>query len=496
MTLPSELYSAAQVRQLEARLIAAGVSGQALMERAGASAYAFMRTRWPDFRSIGVVCGVGNNGGDGFVLARLARQGGLSVQVLVVGDATRVQAEAREALAQLRATGAPVHDFTPAALSACDLVVDALLGIGVRAPLSKPARDAIEAMNAAPLPVLSLDLPSGLHPDTGIALPAVHATATMTFVALKQGLFLEDGKDHAGEIVLEALGCDATLAAGLPPALCRLVDEHLQRALPPRPRKSHKGMFGKVVVVGGGTGMPGAVRLAAEAALRVGAGLVTVASRSEHLQVVVGNRPELMFRSVETAGDVAGAIAGADVVVLGPGLGRDHWARVVLTATLAAVAPESRLIVDADALNLMAEEVGRQHGDDWILTPHPAEAARLLKVATADIQRDRMAALAELCGQRGGTIVLKGATTLVGQSGRTTLVCDCGNAGMSVPGMGDVLAGAIAGIVAQCRDPYAAAAAAVLAHATAGDRCARAGLRGMLAMEVAQELRSAVAALP
>ena len=466
------------------------------MERAGAAAYACMRTRWPGLRSIGVVCGVGNNGGDGFVVARLAQQDGLAIKVLVVGDPMRGQAEAQQALARLRTSGASIREFHPSALDDCGLIVDALLGIGVRAPLSKQAGDAIDAMNAARLPVLSLDLPSGLHPDSGTALPAVRANATITFIALKQGLFLEDGKDHAGEVVLEQLGCDATLAAGLRPSLCRLGDEDLRRALAPRPRKSHKGMFGKVVVVGGGTGMPGAVRLTAEAALRVGAGLVTVASRSEHLQVIVGNRPELMFRSVETAGDVAGAVAGADVVVLGPGLGRDHWARVVLTATLAAVAPESRLVVDADALNLMAEEVGRQYGDDWILTPHPAEAARLLKVATADIQRDRVAALGDLCGQRGGTIVLKGATTLVGQTGRTTLLCDRGNAGMSAPGMGDVLAGAIAGFVAQGRDPYLAAAAAVLAHATAGDQCAKVGMRGMVAMEVAQELRAVLASLP
>ena len=496
MTLPSELFSAAQVRQLEARLIAAGVSGHALMERAGASAYAFMRRRWPGVKSVAVVCGVGNNGGDGFVVARLAQKDGLAVTVFVVGDPMRAQGEAREALEQLQSTGLAIRGLDAAALDECELIVDALLGIGVRAPLSRQARDAIEAMNAAAAPVLSLDLPSGLDPDSGVALPAVHADATLTFIALKQGLFLEDGKDHAGEVELEPLGCDATLAAGLTPSLCRLVEDHLHRALAPRPRNSHKGMFGKVVVVGGGTGMPGAVRLTAEAALRVGAGLVTVASRSEHLQVIVGNRPELMFRSVETAGDVAGAVADADVVVLGPGLGRDHWARVVLTATLAALAPESRLVLDADALNLMAEEVGRQYGDDWILTPHPAEAARLLKVATADVQRDRMGALVDLCGQRGGTIVLKGATTLVGQTGRTTLVCDCGNSGMSVPGMGDVLSGAIAGIVAQGRDPYLAAAAAVLAHATAGDRCARSGLRGMLAMEVAQELRAVLAPLP
>jgi NAD(P)H-hydrate epimerase len=241
--------------------------------------------------------------------------------------------------------------------------------------------------------------------------------------------------------------------------------------------------------------MPGAVRLAAEAALRVGAGLVTVASRPEHLQVVVGTRPELMFHSIAGARDVASAISGADVVLIGPGLGRDDWAREVLTAAFSTISADTRVVVDADALNLVATGVARQHCDHWILTPHPAEAARLLRVSTDDVQRDRMAALQNLCGQRGGTIVLKGANTLVGRDGEITRVCDRGNPGMAVPGMGDVLAGAIAGILAQGRDPFLAAAAAVFAHASAGDNCARAGLRGMLATDVALELRAVLAAL-
>lgn len=505
MKLPPELYSAAQLRQLEARLIAAGTSGQALMERAGTAAYACMRERWPRLNSIAVVCGGGNNGGDGYVLARHAAQAGLAVRVLVVGDTARIQGEARQALAQLRAAGAAARAFEPALLDGCELIVDALLGIGVRAPLSQPAIAVIEAINAAGLPVFSIDLPSGLDPDTGKALPAVRATATISFIALKQGLFLADGPDHAGELLLEPLACGAAGAEDVLPAMRRLTDQDLQRALAPRPRQSHKGRFGKVVIVGGGAGMPGAVRLAAEAALRVGAGLVTVASRPEHLQVIVSARPELMFRSIAAGSDISGAIAqaiaGADVVLVGPGLGRDHWAREVLGATFAALTSGMRLIADADALNLIAEGVGQKRSDQWILTPHPAEAGRLLRISTDDVQRDRVAALRTLCEQRGGTIVLKGAGTLVGREGEVTRLCDRGNPGMAVPGMGDVLAGAITGILAQIGDDrgqasFMAAAAGVHAHATAGDRCARSGLRGILAMDVAQELRAVLAALP
>jgi ADP-dependent NAD(P)H-hydrate dehydratase / NAD(P)H-hydrate epimerase len=471
MMLPPQLYSAAQVRQLEGRLIAAGTSGPVLMERAGAAAYACLRARWPAVKSIAVVCGGGNNGGDGKVVARLAQQDGLAVRILAVG-------------------------FEPAQLLGCELVVDALLGIGMRAPLSAQMVTAINAINGAGLPVLAIDLPSGLEPDSGKAAPAVRATATLTFIALKQGLFIGDGPDCAGEVMLEPLGIEAAMSADLEPALLRLTDADVPRSLAPRSRQGHKGQFGRVVVVGGGVGMPGAVCLAAESALRVGAGLVTVASRPEHLQVVVGTRPELMFHAIAGAGDVPRAIAGADVVLIGPGLGRDAWGREVLSATLSAVTPETRLVVDADALNLIAEGVGQQKRDGWILTPHPAEAARLLRTSTDEVQRDRMAALRTLCAQRGGTIVLKGATTLVGRSGEITRVCDRGNPGMAVPGMGDVLAGAIAGILAQGRDPFLAAAAAVHVHASAGDNCARAGLRGILATDVALEMRAVLAALP
>jgi NAD(P)H-hydrate epimerase len=472
MMLPPQLYSAAQVRQLEARLIASGTSGPALMERAGAAAYACMRARWPEVKSIAVACGGGNNGGDGLVVARLAQQEGLEVRIL------------------------SAHELASAKLAGCELIVDALLGIGMRAPLSAPMVAAIEVINGSGLPVLAIDLPSGLDPDTGKACPAVRATATITFIALKCGLFIGDGPDHRGQLLVEPLGAEPTWIDDLTPTLLRLTYQDLRLVLPPRPRQSHKGLFGKLVIVGGGAGMPGAVRLAAEAALRVGAGLVTVASRPEHLQVVVGTRPELMFRSIAGARDVAQAIAGADVVLIGPGLGRDDWAREVLTTTFSEIAANTRVVVDADALNLIAAGIARQHGDRWILTPHPAEAARLLRTSTDDVQRDRMAALQNLCGQRGGTIALKGANTLVGRAGEITRVCDRGNPGMAVPGMGDVLAGAIAGILAQGEDPFLAAAAGVFAHASAGDNCARAGLRGMVATDVALEMRAVLAALP
>lgn len=495
MGLPEEIYSAAQVRQMEAAAVADGIAGYTLMQRAGSAAFGALRQRWPLARSIVVVAGPGNNAGDGLVLARLARQAGLDVVVLLVGDVSALKGEARQACEELTAAGMQAQGFDAGVLARADVVVDALLGIGVRAPLRDVWVQVITDINACQRPVFSLDIPSGLDPDQGHALPAVHASATISFLGLKQGLFVGEGPEHTGEILFDGLRVAGAVAAGQP-ALLRLTHEDLARVLPPRPRQSHKSQFGRVLVVGGGAGMPGAVRLAAESALRVGAGLVTVASLPEHLPVVVGPCPELMFHAVRDATDVQSAVTTADVIALGPGLGRDGWAKSVLAAVLSARRSEQRLVVDADALNLIAAGHGPSRVADWVLTPHPGEAARLLGSSTAEVQADRLAALRALCEQRGGTVVLKGATSLVGHPGEVPRLCDRGNPGMSVPGMGDVLTGAIAGLLAQSAQVFAATGAAVYAHAVAGDRCARQGMRGVRALEVAQELRAVLAQFP
>ncbi len=254
-----------------------------------------------------MVAGPGNNGGDGLVLARLALQDGQTATVMLLGDAASLRGEAAQACADLLGVGGVVQGFDAALLGSADVVIDALLGIGVRAPLRADWQAAIVAMNDCGRPVFALDVPSGLDPDSGRALPAVRAAATISFIALKQGLYLGDGPDHAGELHFDAL--DAALPA-IQPALRRLTAHALAAALPPRPRQSHKSQFGRVVIVGGGTGMPGAARLAGEAALRVGAGLVTVASLPEHLEAVVGARPELMFAALRSAADVPAVLGG------------------------------------------------------------------------------------------------------------------------------------------------------------------------------------------
>ncbi|HXC57666.1 MAG TPA: NAD(P)H-hydrate epimerase, partial [Steroidobacteraceae bacterium] len=366
MTLPTAVYRAAAVRQIEQSAIAAGIPGYTLMQRAGAAALAHLRQLWPTTSSIVVVAGTGNNGGDGLVLARLARAAGIRTLVMMVGDPATLRGEARQALQDLQTVGMDLRPFDATELDSHDVIVDALLGIGVRAPLKPAWQAAIAAMNAAKRDILSLDTPSGLEPDTGCALPAVRATATLSFLALKTGLFLGEGPEYAGTLAFDALGV-TSMPDDLTPALQRLEQDCLATALPPRLRQSHKSMFGRVLIIGGGAGMPGAVRLAAESALLVGAGLVTVASRPEHLSVIVGTRPELMFQALSQGADVDEVLAQADVVALGPGLGRSDWGRELLQHVLAKRRLGQHLVVDADALNLIAEGMGLQRCDDWVL---------------------------------------------------------------------------------------------------------------------------------
>jgi ADP-dependent NAD(P)H-hydrate dehydratase / NAD(P)H-hydrate epimerase len=243
-----------------------------------------------------------------------------------------------------------------------------------------------------------------------------------------------------------------------------------------------------VLIVGGGVGMPGAVRLAGEACLRVGAGLVTVAVAPENVPAIAAGRPELICLPLSDAQALDDTFARADVIAIGPGLGRTPWARSALERVLRAGKP---LVVDADGLNIVAESQAPARGD-WVLTPHPGEAARLLGTETGDIQRDRLAALERLVSRYGGTIVLKGAGTLVGAPGRVPALCERGNPGMATAGMGDVLTGTIAGILAQSRDAWLAARVGVLVHAMAGDAAARTGERGLIAGDVARELRNCV----
>ncbi|MEZ5487414.1 MAG: NAD(P)H-hydrate dehydratase [Steroidobacteraceae bacterium] len=490
MALPTAIYSTRQVRDLDQHAICEqGVPGYTLMKRAGEASLRIMRTRWPMAHHIAIVCGSGNNAGDGYVLARFAQAAGLDVRVLAVADPQGLRGDARRAWQDFVASAGEVEPWGggAAGLVSGDVVVDALLGTGLEGPVRPAFAAAIAAINACGRPVFALDIPSGLSGDTGLPLgAAVRADCTITFVGLKTGLYLGDGPEYCGTIFFDDLEVTAPERDSLRPRLQRILESEIGTALPRRPRAAHKGSFGRVLVIGSGPGMPGATRLAGEAALRVGAGLVTVLAAPECALAVAGGRPELIVHALEDPQAIDEHLARADVIAIGPGLGRCNWAQRVFARVIDTPKP---LIVDADALNLLAAQACTARGN-WVLTPHPGEAARLLGVDTAAIQSDRLGALDALVGRYGGIVVLKGAGTLVGGTGRVAAICERGNPGMAAPGMGDVLTGAIAGIAAQVGDTWTATRVGVLVHAMAGDAEARNGERGLLASEVAQEIRT------
>jgi hydroxyethylthiazole kinase-like uncharacterized protein yjeF len=486
--LPERVWSAAQVRELERIALDAGATEYDLMCRAGAAALRVLLGRWPAARSIAVVCGGGNNAGDGLVVARLAHAAGYDVRALLVVPAERLKGAAAQAAAACRAAGLELAAFAAAGLDNAQVIVDALLGTGLARAVEGDFRAAVDAVNAAGTPVLALDVPSGLDADTGWPSPvAVHASATVTFLGLKQGLFLGGAADYCGELELADLELPPELGDGVAAPMKRLAIDELARALPRRPRSAHKGSCGKLLLVGGGPGMPGAIRLAAEAALRVGAGLVYVATHRDSVASVLAGRPEIICRSVASAKDLEDLVAAVDGVVLGPGLGQSAWAYRLWRQLVHTNLP---LVLDADGLNLLAAEPIER--DNWLLTPHPGEAARLLPAATVEsVQRDRLGSARALAQRYRAVAILKGPNTLIASQRRDEpiRVCDRGNPGMATGGTGDVLAGTLGALLVQTGDIEQAARAGVLLHALAGDDAAKAGERGTVAGDLLPHLR-------
>lgn len=475
------LYQVEQIRRFEAAAIRMGTTGQVLMERAGQAAWNILRQYWPHAHHITICCGTGNNGGDGFVLARLAKEAGVSVQVLLVGHETKIKNEAKTALLALKAANQIISPFTPdLILEDTELIVDALLGTGFKEPLALEYEAAIDAIHHARKPILAMDIPSGLHPDTGVfQTKAIHATVTITFVGLKQGFFTADGLDCVGQLEWHDLNLSVSLEQSETPSAWRLSPKTLGHFLPPRARNVHKKQFGHVLVVGGNKGFSGAVLLSGRAALSVGAGLVTIATHPLHAASLNVCYPELMCHGIANHRSLERFMEQASVIVIGPGLGLDAWAKMLWNSVKASPLP---CIVDADALKLLAQEPEIQNR--WVLTPHPGEAAILLGTTTRTIQQDRFRAASAIKTRFGGCTVLKGAGTLVvGSKGHLT-VCEYGNPGMATAGMGDVLTGVIAGLLAQGLSLGQAARWGVYIHAKAGDVAAKTGTRGILASDV------------
>ncbi|MBD9482731.1 NAD(P)H-hydrate dehydratase [Pseudomonas sp. PDM14] len=481
--LPLPLYSAAQVRELDARLIAAGTPGYELMQRAARVIWRALQRRWPQAGEITVLAGAGNNAGDGYLVASLAQRAGWAVRVLSLGDTDQLSGDAAQACADARGAGVPVELFGVDSVLR-GVLVDALLGTGFRGELRAPYAVAIERINASERPVLAVDIPSGLSADSGhVAEQAVRADLTVSLVGLKIGLFTGDAPDWVGELVFDDLQADPQLVAQQAQAAVRLARETLPR-LAPRALTSHKGRFGHVLVVGGDRGFGGAALLSAESALRSGAGMVSLATRAEHLAAALARRPEIMCAAVESTYQLPDLCDRADVLVVGPGLAQAAWGRSMLSAVAASRRPQ---VWDADALNLLAAGVVELPADS-VITPHPGEAARLLGCNTAEVQADRPAAALALARRFQAVVVLKGAGSLVASPDGRLLLCDRGHPAMATAGLGDVLAGLVGALRGQGLDAFDAAALGVWLHASAGQQVGEQG-RGLAASDLIPVIR-------
>ena len=486
------LYTAAQSRKLDSIAIEEfGVPGIRLMHRAGRAAFDLLAATWPENPPLAIFCGTGNNGGDGYIVATLARNRGIPARVYQLGDPGKIGGDALRAREAALAAGVQVSSYPCSVDFDSVVIVDAMLGTGLTGEVRGDYVTAIEAINDSGRPVLAIDIPSGLCSDTGRRLgTAVLADATVTFIGMKQGLLTGAAPDYCGELRFADLEIPPAVYDRVPAASYRLdLDKELSR-LPAVAATAHKGVFGHALVVGGDVGMAGAAIMAAEAAARSGAGLVSAATRSANLAGFNARRPEVMAHGVEARGELEALLARATAVAVGPGLGQGAWGEQLLQRVAETELP---LVLDADALNLVAAGLALEDPSRgrWILTPHPGEAARLLDTDTAAVQADRFAAVREMQSRYGGVVVLKGAGTLVADS-KSIALCPYGNPGMASGGMGDVLSGILAALLAQGLSLRDAACLGVCLHGAAADRAAADGLRGLLATDLIPHLRQLI----
>lgn len=483
-SLTQSLWLSEQIREGERQAAAsAGIALFELMSRAGLALFELARRQWPQARHWWVFCGGGNNGGDGYVVARLARAAGIRVQLVQLGDAQALTGDAASARDHYRADGGAIESLE-ALQDSPDLIIDALLGTGLKGEVREAARQHIRRINDTGAPVLAVDLPSGLCADTGRILgEAVSASVTLSFVGLKPGLLTGRGPDVTGLLLLADLGIQPRLRQA--PVAELLQWQRVRRWRPRRRQGAHKGEAGRLLVVGGNEGMSGAVRLAGEAALRCGTGLVRIVSHPAMAHWLNLSRPELMTAVFPGFSHWS----WADALVLGPGLGRDDWGGALFEAAIGGGMP---MVIDADGLHLLAAGRAALPEDrQWVLTPHPGEAAMLLGVSVAEIEADRLAAVRRLREQYGGVVVLKGAGSLIADEQGVSL-CHYGNPGMASGGMGDLLSGIIGAFLAQGLDPARAARLAVCLHGLAGDMAAQDGRLGLLASDLLSPIRTLI----
>jgi ADP-dependent NAD(P)H-hydrate dehydratase / NAD(P)H-hydrate epimerase len=504
-----------QMREADRRTIEdIGIPSIVLMENAGRQAVAAMEAAFEELASshVVVVCGRGNNGGDGFVVARTLIQRGVDTSVFLLGSVADVRGDARTNLEVLGRIGMTVVEITNAQewelhfgeFSECDLVVDAILGTGVHGRLTGLLETVVADLNALGVPIVSIDLPTGVSADTpALDGPAVEASMTVTLAAPKIPLIFPPADSHAGDLVIADIGIPLPLLDEIEgPHLELLTRERMREIVPVRAADSHKGDFGRVLIVAGSTGRTGAAHLAALGALRSGAGLVTVAAPRSCLPIIASMGPEYMTEPLDEtpSGSVDFAAVDrvldmrADIIAVGPGLGQAPGTAAFVQALVERAGVP--LVLDADALNAFAGEPERLTGRDEVavvITPHPGEMARLLNTSIEAVQRDRVRHAREFAASHRVHVVLKGHRTVIATPDGRTFVNLTGNSGMATGGTGDLLTGMVAAWFAQLLDAEAACKLAVYVHGTAGDLAeADEGEVSLIAGDVAARLGDAI----
>ncbi len=510
--LPRKTWRAEQIRQNELSVAASlGISSYELMERAGLSVWERASKEFSEPAAILVLCGHGNNGGDGYIVARHALQHGWQVTVIQVTDHKPLSGDAKKAQQAW-------HDAGGDTLSGVDsstyppenysLIIDAMLGTGISGTVSPTFQHWITSVNEAresrrESVVVAVDIPSGLDANNGFVHGhAIKADLTVTFVGIKTGLLTGEAADYTGELHFSGIGIDDAFSRQIPAHTDSLSWHDIQSLVPQRALSAHKGHFGHVLLIGGNKGMPGAIRLAGEAALRCGAGLVSVLTHESSVPVVASGRPELMIHGFRDEEQSAALLDKADVIVIGPGLGQDSWARTLLIQVLNSAKPA---LIDADGLNLVANLIATDcvpcdvfSEREVVFTPHPGEMARLARTSSVDIATARLDVLNAMVEKFSVTILLKGFGTLIQRNSpqvgewSNIRLNRTGNPGMASGGMGDVLSGIIGALMAQGLSGFDAASVGAWLHGQAADIAAQDGMRGLVASDLFPVLRKLI----
>tara|TARA_R110002049_G_scaffold147342_1_gene310083 strand:- start:47717 stop:49201 length:1485 start_codon:yes stop_codon:yes gene_type:complete len=473
------VFTRQQIQNLESSAIQQhGFKSYDLMQRAGKAAFMFIREHYPDAKRVLVITGGGNNAGDGYILARLLHTADTECYTMPVVPITRLRGDAMRAQNDYAIHDGRDIDFTED-LPECDLIVDAIFGIGLTRPVENEFADIINAINHTPVPVLSLDIPSGLSAETGNPMgPTVYANSTLTFIGLKSGLITGESRNYTGKVGVDSLDLPDSVIENAEKLGMSLSETMPARLLSARSQSGYKNLYGHVLVVGGNIGYPNAARLAGEAAARTGTGLVSVACHPNNVAAIASGCGSLMVKGIRESRDLGELIKKADVILIGPGLGQDKWAQKIFARVIETSKP---LIVDADALRLLGNNPG--HCDHWILTPHPGEAAQLLACNTEEIQLNRTSSALAIQEQYSGVTVLKGSGTLTCHDQQINF-CTSGNVSLATGGSGDVLAGIIASLAGQGLSISDAANCGVMLHGLAAELISKYGTRGVLAQDL------------